>query len=127
MSGDLSTWLTAQIDAAEARTRERLYWAQQTILTLKDPRLLGKYIPGWHDWPDVERVCTERLAELAAARRILDAHADALRMHRLMSEADDDAKWDWLFKSEALEGAVRLLAVPYAGQPGYRDEWRTDA
>ena len=101
---DLVTWLRAQLDTTEASTRKLLYWAQQTILTLQDPKLLGKHIPGWHDWPDVERMCQERLADVDAKRRILDDCEDRASVQALR--------------------LARLVALPFAARPGYRDEWR---
>ncbi|MEU4779251.1 DUF6221 family protein [Micromonospora sp. NPDC023633] len=121
----LVTWLREQITAAETSTRTLLLWAQQTILTLQDPKLLGKHIPGWHDWPDVEKMCQQRLTELDAKRRILDEFtsaqhwADTLRAEGKHVQAEPYARQagTWL-------SAARLLALPFAGQPGYRDEWR---
>ncbi|PZG12957.1 hypothetical protein C1I95_24760 [Micromonospora craterilacus] len=117
MSDDLATWLTAQIDAAEARTRDLLAKTQRNDLAVKEPRLLGRYIPGWHDWPDVERVCTERLAELDAARRILDLHPNA-GLRSAPESCGSCASYPGPCDT------LRLLALPHAGQPGYRDEWR---
>jgi Family of unknown function (DUF6221) len=137
MTDDLVTWLRAQLDEDEARTRKLLVYAQQTVLTLQDPSHLGKFIPGWHDWLDVETMCTVRLAEVAAKRAIIDLHSRV------------DSRTDWLGKGDvhwppesacygcganfreeyAVPDAndcpvVRLLAQPYADRPGYRDEWR---
>lgn len=119
MSDELSTWLTEQIDAAENRTRTLLYWAQQTILTLQDPKLLGRYIPGWHDWPKVERSCTERLAELATTRRLI---AEYERLHTFRDPLRTGPWWDGC--REAVAYAMRARAEAYADQPGYRKEWR---
>jgi hypothetical protein len=46
----------ATVAAQLESTRDLLYWAQYTTLELKDPKLLGKRNPGWHDWPKVERL-----------------------------------------------------------------------
>ncbi|WBB94214.1 DUF6221 family protein [Verrucosispora sp. WMMC514] len=122
MSDDLSTWLTAQIDAAEERTRKLLGSAQQAISLLQDPKLrrffLGRLVPGWHDWPDVERACTERLAELAADRRILDLHPSA-GLRSAPESCGSCASYPGPCDT------LRRMATPYAGQPGYRSEWRT--
>lgn len=112
MTHELTAWLTKQIDDAETRTRELLYWAQQTILTLEEPRLLGKEIPGWYHWPAVERACTERLAELAAMRQILADHA--ADVHRC--DGGDFATGDDC-------PIKRQMAAPHVAQPGYRTEW----
>lgn len=112
---DLAAWLRAQLDDDEQRTRKLLAYAQQTILTLQDPRHLGKFIPGWHDWPDVERMCTDRLAEIEAKRRILEAEQD-----RVLEEGPLPERMRDLVDTEV----IRLLALPYADRDGYREEWR---
>lgn len=118
---DLIAFLWARLDEDEARTRELLVRAQQTTLMLKDPKLLGRFIPGWHDWPDVERMCAERLAEVEAKREILDEY-------RLWAE-DDSRDYDQsqtaADRTAALEVVVKLLAQPYAEHPDYRPEWRS--
>lgn len=57
------------------------------------------------------------LAEIEAKRRILDdrdeAVAHAARDFDMVLEGNADA----------LNGVVRLLAQPYAGQPGWREDW----
>ncbi|MFG1846751.1 hypothetical protein [Micromonospora carbonacea] len=140
---ELHVWLGQQITAAETRTRELLYWAQQTTLTLKDPKLLGKYIPGWHDWPAVERVCRERLAELDAQRRILELHApralpaaysavDKVMYRPAVTQCEH---CDELCHSDSglacddpVDGlwpcpTVRTVAAAFSTEPGYRPEW----
>lgn len=141
---DLITRLRAQLDTDEATTRELLYWAQQTILTLQDPKLLGKHIPGWHDWPKVERMCRVRLAELDAKRRILD---------EMESWRHDTCQDGWYSCSQATEAngydidvacadddragkpcdcaagwrrqsIAARMALPYAARDGYREERR---
>lgn len=150
MTDDLPAWLTVQIDAAETRTRELLYWAQQTALTLQDPKLLGKRIPGWHAWPDVERACTERLAELDAMRRVLDEHApqwqpvewthaqnsngEAQVCRRCQNAehtewnpapGDADALPDGFVAPYVVTPCqtLRVLAVAFTRGDGYRTEW----
>lgn len=132
---DLMTWLLVQLDEDEARTRKMLAYAQQTVLTLQDPRHLGKFIPGWHDWPDVERMCTERLAEIDAKRRILDLHAPVATGPTWQPgppQCEHCAGLCHSWSGTGCEGpdapypcpTVRLLAVPMAGRDGYRSEWR---
>jgi hypothetical protein len=61
---------------------------------------------------------SERLAEVEAKRRILAA-LDADIMHA--------NPWDGCGDNceiKAIEWAVRMLAQPYAGRPGWHEEWR---
>lgn len=143
MSGvdDLVTWLRQQLDDDErvARAATSAPWIHHVAPDPSGPDhtlLTGEHgvisVGFMQDDPirpaDAEHIArhdpAQVLAEVDAKRRILDAYVDAVRMERLMDETDDDGKWDWLFKSEALEGAVKLLALPYADRPGYREEWR---
>jgi hypothetical protein len=117
MTGDdLTTWLRAQLDRVEQETRKLLVAAQQTSLRLQEPRLLGREIPGWHDWPDVERLCAERLAEVDAKRRILDMWTE---WHATAENGTYHAG-----RRDQLAEVIETLALPYADREGYREEWR---
>lgn len=74
------------------------------------------------------------LAEVDAKRRILDEHgASGGTCRTCCGEPDREVRWDG--EEEAVEWAradkpwpcptVRLLAQPYAGRDGWREEWRT--
>ncbi|MEV5940656.1 DUF6221 family protein [Streptomyces sp. NPDC051994] len=52
------------------------------------------------------------LAEVEAKRRILDGIAGA------------DAEGAYITATFTAMDVLRLLALPYAGHPGYREEWR---
>jgi hypothetical protein len=100
---DVLAFLTAQLDADERQTRALAAVARDTIAELKDVKLLGRHIPGWHTWPDVEKACRERLLDIAAKRRIVE-------------------EFSW----EAGETrAVMYLAQAYAGREGWQEEWRS--
>lgn len=151
MTDDLTTWLHEQITAAEASTRMLLCWAQQTTLALQDPKLLGKHIPGWHDWPEVEKMCQQRLTELEAMRGILDEHKPEWRTvewpHDQNGKGEaqvcrrcenvEHSTWNPPFGQAGVlpEGFItpyvlapcrtlRLLILPFADQPGYQERWR---
>ncbi|HEY9408899.1 MAG TPA: DUF6221 family protein [Jiangellaceae bacterium] len=79
------------------------------------------------------------LAEVAAKRQILDEHfgflhsggdperacrqcSDRRADHDPLSHGSNDDLWVRLEPAPCL--TVRLLALPYADQPGYREEWR---
>jgi hypothetical protein len=58
------------------------------------------------------------LAEVGAKRRIIDLFAG------VASELGDVPVSPYEGYASGLRDAVRLLALPYADRPGYRDEWR---
>lgn len=68
--------------------------------------------------PDtVRRRAGERLREIDAKRQLLDKYAEvAINDVNEVEYAHGYAN--------ALGEAVRLLALPYAARPGYREEWR---
>lgn len=74
---DLAAFLTARYAEAEAAARDLLRTAQDVRLALQEPRLLGRVIPGWHSWPDIEAMCNSRLTDIALKRAILAEHAPA--------------------------------------------------
>lgn len=64
------------------------------------------------------------LAECEAKRRIVAEYVEAAHLsHRLQDEGSDE-KWEWIAREAALERVVRLLALPYADHPDYREEWK---
>lgn len=107
---DLIAWLRVQLDDDERETRKLLVEARQPS----------------YDWPDVERLCAERLADIDAKRRILDEHAVIEPPYGWAGWCsrcvDGDEVWDAATKSPC--PTVRLLALPYADRPGYRPEWK---
>jgi hypothetical protein len=127
MSEDLVTWLRAQIDEDE-----------QTEVHASDCSSIPEYDPDTYDglgpqecdcgWP--ARV----LAEVEAKRRILDLHARSWKRQprfdatgvRLLDDCDVECEvcgWASADPTSACE-TVRLLALPYAGREGWREEWR---
>ncbi|MEU4590013.1 DUF6221 family protein [Micromonospora aurantiaca (nom. illeg.)] len=101
---DLVAWLRAQLDADEAEAND---WPD----VLGDPPAVGGFWRDTHGHPIYEPR-TRRLADVAAKRRIID---DCERY----IVADDTAVTDGM-----VWRTLTALALPYAGRPGYRDEWR---
>ena len=106
MSEDLVTWLRATMNALES-----------------DARSFLELHPELPDWPELT------LAEIAAKRRILDLAEDTLGSRfELPVGVHDGRDPDERARDEALAlqmlDVIRLLALPYADLPGYRDEWR---
>jgi len=67
------------------------------------------------------------LAEVGSKRRILDEYTEARRREAEKPGYDAVGRLETSLAkvvAPALERVVRLLALPYAGRPGYREEWR---
>jgi hypothetical protein len=126
---DLVQWLTAQLDEDEriARAATLGPWVQSGI---------GDY--GWtvtfgRPGAGVETADTEQgladadfiaahnparvLREIDAKRQLLDKYAEVAAND--VNEVEYAHGW-----ANALGEAVRLLALPYADRPGFREEWR---
>lgn len=107
MSDDMVAWLRAQLDDDERVIREA---AAPTEYFYADGHgaAVNRWFERWSpDNPD------GMLAEIEAKRRILD---------RLIGEHG-------LFRTDIASGTakpvIQLLAQPYAGRPGWREEWHT--
>ena len=74
MTENQAVFLRARYAEAEDAARDLLRTAQDVRLALQEPRLLGRVIPGWHSWADVEAMCNSRLADIALKRAILAEH-----------------------------------------------------
>ena len=109
---DLGSFILDRIADDEAAARDLLRRAQEVELTLRSPKWLGGLIPGGHSWGDVELMAARVLAECASKRRMITlCGVDPREPGALLLRVQTDA-------------VVRLLAVPYAGHPEYREEWR---
>lgn len=112
---ELTTWLRVQLDEDEriARAAHPKLGFVLGFVEIGSPEIDADeaHIANW----DAERV----LAEIAAKRAILDAYERADAAAEFPNREGGIA--------EGLEDAVRLLAQPYAGRDGWREEWRIDA
>ena len=63
-----------------------------------------------------------RLAEVEAKRRILAMYEDAC--DRVRNPVSADARAAARVAQFELEQVIKALAQPYAGQPGWREEWQ---
>jgi hypothetical protein len=116
---DLITWLRAQLDDDErvARATSDGRWFSADILRVNLAASQGdaEHIARW----DPARV----LRKVAAERRILDEHPT-------MVYTDGQPGYSQVLNDHVCPGdqtpctTLRLLALPYADQPGYREEWR---
>ena len=74
MSSDLTAAISAALDRREVHTRRMLRYAQENHLAVQEPQMLGRRIPGWHEWPEVERMMAAALVDIAAKRKVLGRH-----------------------------------------------------
>jgi uncharacterized protein DUF6221 len=82
------------------------------------PTVCGMHIARWDPARVLAEVEQER-RDIEAKRRILDW---LTRVDEYMDR--DDMSWHRLGGAIDTDDAVRLLAQPYAGRPGFREEWR---
>ena len=98
MTDDLITWLWTVLDEVETAAARDLASVER------------------HD------LAVEILVEVDAKRRILDAYERARDAGATAFQTQYEAG-----RAAGLEEAVELLALPYAGRPDYREEWRCSA
>lgn len=122
MADGLVAWLRDQLDADESAARKLLRDTQDVRLALRDPLLLGRRVPGWYLWPDVERTLTRTLADIDIKRAVVDLR-DAMAAG---VEAANGTILSGAAKVRlgAYDNTIRLIASAYADRSGYRDEWR---
>jgi hypothetical protein len=106
---DLVEFLLARIDEDEAQARKLVRRARQNQQTLTEhlTEYLGRSVPGWHDWPEIEAAATRALAGCDAQRQ-------------LVKRVSDVAWATYAVRDTVLE----LLALPYAGHELYDPSWR---
>lgn len=106
---DLVTWLRAQLDDDE-RDSERVHYSLCSSVALRGP---GH--PCDCGFPQ------QRLAAVNAKRRILDVYRAEVIDVSVIPERPE-----WMHGRVPVEAhtVLRLLALPYADRPGYRNEWK---
>jgi hypothetical protein len=125
---DLVRWLSAQLDEDErvARGCSGMAW-QEHPKNWVSAASLSRVALVVHDGDrshvvrhDPARV----LRETDAKRRLLELHALEYRdrPERVLGEADDPFCAECSGEAFPCE-TLRLLALPYADRPGYREEW----
>jgi hypothetical protein len=112
---DLVEWLRAQLDEDEriARAAKSGPWHED-----------GGVVYATHPTDEVVDYSesAEHIAEHDPARVLREIDAKRRLLSWLGSKnqwALDSGLWGW-----DDEGALRLLALPYADRPGFREEWR---
>ena len=146
---DLAQWLGAQLDEDErtARARRGIFpspgvdedgtvWlhirpgGNAVIVRQHDPIEGYDDLAKLRDWADADDGWT-----LARVLREIDAKRQILRQ-AFQHAATIDGEWGCCHDAEAIKAGyceeqqpsnlplLRLLALPYADRPGYREEWR---
>lgn len=117
---DLTEWLRAQLDEDERACREEVA-AMELFRSQQDPTAVDAiWVPPLSlagNPADPDRV----LIEVESKRRILDACDWGSYDERVTFG-------DWESCSDSCPPTImwevaKLLALPYAGRPGYREEW----
>jgi hypothetical protein len=125
VTADLAVWLLADdgpIAEDERRARELLRVAQQMLRDLADyVRSLGRVVPGWDSWPDVEHLCQDMLAECAAKRAIIEQCVSAIETHNDGSLAFGPSGLMTLPAT-----VIHEVGQVYVGHSGWRGEWAVD-
>jgi hypothetical protein len=111
---DLVVWLRRQIDEDERQSPD--------VHLLRCEKLLST-------WPSAaDKICNcglpaRVLREVEAKRRIIE-------LHPLVTYTDEEPGYRQILNDHTCPGrqapctTLRLLALPYADRPGYRQEWR---
>jgi len=132
---DLAAFLLARIDDDETAAKEAgaNVWTEQSSCVLDT----GEWPDGVHALGDsrVTRFIAEHdparvLAECDTKRRIIDLHASLPQPPMLRAVGNVCAECSSSFEDGHVEGVawpcdtLRLLALPYADHPDYREEWK---
>jgi hypothetical protein len=112
---ELVTWLRAQLDEDERKVAAM----QRETRRVQTAPIFQGHPPNWLAGVDIFVSPTRWQAEVEAKRRMLDL-ADPGVMKALGTQ-DPDFRDGYV---TAHEDVVKLLALPYAGREGYREEWR---
>jgi hypothetical protein len=114
----LAAWLTQIWDKREAEFDKAAEAAAEDCRNDGMPDTTGEEVkaywqtlPDWGGWK-------ERLARIAADRQILALHSGSAALCSWSQDGNDTH-----YRDDPCE-TLRLLALPYADQPGYREEWR---
>jgi hypothetical protein len=129
VTADLAAWLLADDGpiADDRRTAARWREIADTVA-----RIHGDPEPPEHDMSPADRAyfalhaAADRLdAECAVKRKIVDEHAGRFEYCRTCLEHDRFKPDDSVVYRRSPCPTLLALAQPYAGRPGWHDEWRT--
>lgn len=120
---EIIEFILAQIAEEEAEARKRLHHAQQNDLTVRDPAHLGKFMPGWYEWREIEVFAARVLAGCAAKRRIVEMHDQGGVRWVGFPRADHQETYCLADQHPTPCPTLRALASVYVEHPDYKEEW----
>lgn len=136
----LVEFLLARFAETEAEARKMQQRAQdhEAMIRTHQMELLGRLVPGWHDWPDVQRMAAYVIADIEAKRRVLELHEMTTIRPAGQARGSDDWWWNAYCRNCTMDGeyaditkepreapcpTLRALALPYTEHPDFREEW----
>jgi hypothetical protein len=130
VTASLAEFTEARLAGREARARSLLTAARIAREIVADPQMLGRLMPGWDSWPDVEAMCEQALREVTAMRAILAAHhvehVGHIDLGRPVWDEHECHSCGNLSGRPAC-GTVLALAAIWNGHPDYRAGWAPEA
>jgi hypothetical protein len=129
---DIAAFIRAQLDEDERVARAAEATEMGPWLTLFETALAAE---GQSE--DVRRAIGQHVARFIPERMLWDIEAKRAILAEVFAyEAKIDGEWGCCHTAEQIAAgkcpeirpdeipALRLLALPYAGKPGYQEEWR---
>lgn len=121
----LIAFAKARLDEDEAQAAKLLEISREAIEMLKDPRFLGREVPGWHSWPDVEAMSSRALREVAAKWRIVRDFETSVWACRNVTGAELDGRGyaSMCGGRDGLRAACAAVTFAWKDHPDYRQGW----
>lgn len=93
---DLSARLREIIEERRMAATNLQRRAQEHDLMRQEPALLGRVIPGWYEWPEVERLAADAILAGERDLGVLERHTVVVRREYFTGEgARDDPQCAW--------------------------------
>lgn len=113
---DLAAFLSARLDEDEQAVRSVLTDGTDWEVIVICQMGVTAHLPAREH---IERWSPARmLAEVAAKRRMLDD------LYPEVKGADEAIEGEWNSSPDNADALLEMLALPYAGHPDYRQEWK---
>jgi hypothetical protein len=123
---DIAEFVIARLGEDEVRATALREAAREAVERLQGPHFLGREIPGWHSWPDVDAMCTRTLRDVAAKRAVMAEHFRTVGPSGWGCRQCSDYADGQMTAAEPWPCAtVRAMAAIWSDHPDYRAEWKT--